>query len=242
MSEIYEARNLVLKSTLSFDERSRLAALLGIHLADGTITEANMFQCAGDVRFMARHFPDEPYRPNPLTSGTLVRYGHTIASACRGDYASLASEALTAAARRGVIDRIVSAIVPASVSGISVGTASSVVETPQSQRRTPSERDAIKREIRLLILARHRLRTADRGRLIKLLSAHYKKGPVTGENYIRIALEFLRKYYPDDHQEEKKTAQKALTDRNPSSQRPGLATPSALPPPCLPAVGPSPVL
>lgn len=216
---------------------------------------------------MARYYPGDSYQTPPIAAGRLARYGHTIASVVRGDYSSLATEALAVAARRGIVDQIMTAVLPISGSartahttlpGFTAGLAPA--RSVPSSRRTAmtagsvlsqAQRDAIKREIRLLTLARNSLLPDDRERLIKLLASHYRKGPVTHSNYVFIALNFLRTYFPADFQAENDPAKKRegmMTPaalQRPTDQSPGQAhregTPFALFRPCLPAAAPPPV-
>lgn len=199
-ADIIEARNLVLRSViLTYDQRVRLAALLRSLLDDGSILESNIFQDGHDVRFMAMYYSGETYRPTPLASSVLARFGHGIAAAS-GDYEHLVSEMFVSAARRGLVDKLVSTIMPSVAKS---------VQRPAppirivSARPSGGEREAIKKEIRLLTLARHKLQPADKERLITLLSDHYRKGPVTPDNYVQIALNFLRVYYPQDYDRER---------------------------------------
>lgn len=249
-TEHVEARDLILKPALSFDQRVRLAALLRIHLVDESITENNLFQTAADSRFMAHYYPGDSYRSPPIVTGTLSRYGHTLASAVRGDYASLATEALITAARHGVVDRVVSAILPAPRTAHTMP----IVQAPSAMKSAAvsangavsdqARRDAIKREIRLLALSRSNLRPEDRDRLVKLLGAHHRKGPVTHENYVFVALNFLRAYYPADFEAEKRKWKESRppppTSRN-QGRNSNQETPFALFHPYLPAVVPPPI-
>jgi hypothetical protein len=257
-AELIEARDLILRPALGFDERVRLAALLRLHISDATIAENNLFQTSADRRFMARHFPGDSYQTAPIAAGRLARYGHTIASAVRGDYSSLAAEALAVAARRGIVDQIVTAVLPArTASTMSPGSAMGSMPAPATgtvpvpgSTMSQAQRDAIKREIRILTLARADLLPDDRNRLIKLLASHYRKGPVTQSNYVFVALNFLRAYFPADYQAEKErrgqrmapaAPQQASIDQNPSQAHPRGA-PFALYHPYPPVVAPPPVL
>lgn len=258
-AELIEARDLILLPALSFDQRVRLAALLRLHISDDTITEDNIFQTSADRRFMARYYPGDSYQTSPIAAGRLARYGHTIASVVRGDYSSFATEALAAAAKRGIVDKIMTVILPTGSARTAhttlPGFANRPTPAPVSGPSVLSQaqRDAIKREIRLLTLARDNLLPDDRNRLIKLLASHYRKGPVTHSNYIFVALNFLRAYFPADYQAEKEKRGEMMTPAMPqqtaapppTGQNPGQAhreeAPFALFRLCPPAAAPPPV-
>jgi hypothetical protein len=251
-SELTEARDLILRPALSYDARARLAALLRIHLADESIAEGNLFQVEADARFMSHYYPESGYRTSPIATGSLARYGHTIASAVRGDYASLATEALISAARHGVVDRVVSAFLPGSRTllggahnrpAIEPRPPVSLIDNRAAMADEQAKKDAIKREIRLLTLSRNALQPADRSRLIGLLGAHHLKGAVTPDNYVFIALNFLRAYYPADFEAEKrrwKDRETALTAPTGKARTPGRGTLIPQRPPTSRTPGPEP--
>jgi hypothetical protein len=182
-----EAKQLITRPVLSFEERVRLAQLLRGLLDDETVTHANIFEKA-DGEFMRRFYPKEKYLPSPVSA---VRYGHAIASACKGDIKSVLTEVMTDFCGKLVSRKVEEKFTP----------------KPISQPKDDSAGQKDKKEIKRLIVKRvvHQsgrgpdLDRTESVKLLQLLSTHSTKGPVIEEQCEQVSLRFLRSYYPEDH-------------------------------------------
>lgn len=181
-----EAKSILSRPVLNFEDRVRLAQLLRNLLDDGTITHANVFE-GSDVTFMAKFFPGERYLQSPVSQ---VRYGHAIASACKGDIKSVLTEAMTDFCGKLIRPR------------------SSVAATkPESNEQLSQRREGDKKEIRRLVVKRvvhHARRGPDLDEkeienLSQLLSKHSRKRKIDTSSCDAAGLRFLQKYYPEDH-------------------------------------------
>ncbi|MDE2100885.1 MAG: hypothetical protein KGL39_26800 [Patescibacteria group bacterium] len=90
--KVKRAHALLGEPILSFEDRMRLAKLLAPLLDDAKITAHNIFESGADVRFMAKYYPYEDYRRDPISE---TKAGHTIASLCKGDVKSVFLEVLS---------------------------------------------------------------------------------------------------------------------------------------------------
>lgn len=217
--DLREVRDLIYKPILSFEDRVRLARMLSIHLSDDSITPHNIFETGSDTRFMQKHYPDERYVPGPLTSGSLCKYGHSVASLCKGDVKSVLSEMLHTATTRGVVDKVVSLV---GRKGGKESIRSEVERTKRTAVALPDPKKVSDREeIRTLTLRRAALNPSEKSRLIALLRSRYRKGNVDETNYIHVSLDFLKIYYPKDFANEKTRAmtRKQFTSRSPLQER-----------------------
>ena len=201
-----EIRSLLHKPILSFEDRARLARLLSNEL-DERITPAGIFESEANIRFMRRNFPHERYEPTAIAKGSLVRYGHSIASLCKGDVKSVLSEAFHAASGAGIVDKVVSIVGSGATRHSRIAKRTDKpVRTEIKFTPTDPGRESDKKEIRVLTLRRSALSVPEKARLIALLRSRYKREEVNDKNYVRICLEFLRHYYPEEFARERERA------------------------------------
>lgn len=205
-TELPIVRNLLTKPVLSFEDRARLAQLLQNLLGDSTITHANIFEKEADRTFMRRFYPHVKYDPSPIG---LVKYGHALTSACKGD----------------VITEIMAFC--GSKFGKKQSIRSVAIDPKIEIKADTVQMSADSKEIRNLVLQKairmikgSNISKQETEKLKSLLAKHYKKGPVTAENYDLIAFKFLKRYYPGDY-----AALKSRTHLRPPALSQALSSP-----------------
>lgn len=202
--ENQEAYALLHQPVLTAEEQVKLAGILARRVGNAGVTPHNFRRLGADRDFMAVYFPGTPYAP---PAADIQDYGMLIPRLTRGDYTGLAGDlALTAVAAPpesvgGAVGLAAGAL--RGLRGALFGAAPPGLPAPAPARDPEAERKAsLRAEIRRLALLHvHRRSTdADKARLMQLLAAAYKTEPVTRANYTKVALEFLRYYYPEDFQ------------------------------------------
>lgn len=211
-----EALDLLHKPAPSAEEQARLAEILAKRLGDAGITPHNFRARGADVEFMQLHYPGVPYRP---PAAALQECALVVPRLVRGEYGSLVGDLAQAATSQpdaksglvgfaaGLARSLRGALVPV-VAPATLAAPASAPPAPPSQAVNEARRGELRR---LTLLQTSRRATAqDHARLIGLLRVVYTAGPVTSANYLKVALMFLREYYPADFE--------ALKGRPPARQ------------------------
>lgn len=187
---VNDAYILLHQSTLSDEERHKLGSILATCLKRPEINAYNFRRLRADVTFMGLYYPRTPYTPPDLMVQTL---SSAIPKMISGNTAGVVGDfALTA------------------VSGGDTGLLGGLGSAIKGLRGTLFGRDppptvdknAVKQEIRRLSLLfwTGRITDAEKGRLLALLAEHCRTGEeVTRKTYGRMALKFLKEYFPRDY-------------------------------------------
>jgi hypothetical protein len=197
MTDKEEARTLIYRARLSPQERSHLCSLLSRFLCDGSLTPSNMYSLSAPETFMSAFYPHDTYTNKNTTTHVTNMLTETASALSQGDSQVLVTNGIDIMASTSVGKRLINSF---------IRTASDTVNSRTHDLRDvrdvrdveESARNAKKLEMRRLIITRNKHTDNDRRKMFALLQDICPRNEITAKNYLPIAFEFLREFYPTD--------------------------------------------
>lgn len=194
-----ELKSLLLSPWLPAGDRDRAASLLAQTLGDNTITPYNMFREGRDVAFMQTYYPTVAYTPKNDALAAASTYAPLAVAAAGSDRGAFMGEAFKA-------------LGPAVAQRASAGVA---LLTGGSAASRDTAKVAARKRARGLIVNRTGRRNGwalppgEKAELVAALRPTLKDpSEVDSSNYVGIALDLLKEFFPADFEAERRLARR----------------------------------